>query len=122
MDPLLILEQRQQGMTGEIFRQMMDLTKPLLRDRLQGCEQSHLLLGTVPGDIHDLCQNASLAPERVLQRENLRCRCQHLGDLIHIGDDSGGEFFFEVIVVETGSADQDLHSPALQRGKLIDSR
>ncbi len=75
-DPLLILEDAQQGMqlvglryeegtyyvaglmmAGEIFREVMELVEPTLIQRLSGNESGHILMGTVQGDIHDIGKN-----------------------------------------------------------------
>jgi methanogenic corrinoid protein MtbC1 len=75
-DPLLILEEAQEGMhlvglryeegkyyvaglmmAGEIFREVMELVEPTLMQRLSGNESGHILIGTVQGDIHDIGKN-----------------------------------------------------------------
>jgi methanogenic corrinoid protein MtbC1 len=49
-------------MAGEIFRQVLDHTQPLLRDELAGNASGRVLLGTAAGDIHDIGKNmAALA-------------------------------------------------------------
>ncbi len=44
-------------MSGEIFREVMELVKPHLRDRFHGLSLGTILLGTVAGDIHDVGKN-----------------------------------------------------------------
>ncbi|MDR3573719.1 MAG: cobalamin-dependent protein [Anaerolineaceae bacterium] len=44
-------------MSGEIFREVMDLVQPLLEDRFHGHTLGKILLGTVAGDIHDVGKN-----------------------------------------------------------------
>ena len=75
-DPLLIIEDCQQGMqqvgeryeqqeyflsglmmAGEIFREVMEIVQPVLAEQLCGNESGHILLGTVQGDIHDIGKN-----------------------------------------------------------------
>jgi methanogenic corrinoid protein MtbC1 len=41
-------------MAGEIFREVMDLLQPLVRERISGQASGIVLLGTVQGDIHDM--------------------------------------------------------------------
>jgi methanogenic corrinoid protein MtbC1 len=75
-DPLSIVEDCQEGMrrvgeryeqgqyflsglimAGEIFREVMELTQPIIKEKVQGNESGRLLLGTVQGDIHDIGKN-----------------------------------------------------------------
>ncbi len=75
-DPLTLLQECQEGMcqvgvryeqreyylsglmmAGEIFRQVMEMVEPALKERLCGSESGHILLGTVQGDIHDIGKN-----------------------------------------------------------------
>ncbi|MBC7248671.1 MAG: cobalamin B12-binding domain-containing protein [Anaerolineae bacterium] len=75
-DPLLILEDCQEGMRrvgeryeqgqyylaglvmgGEIFRQVMALLQPVVESQISGEASGKILLGTVQGDIHDLGKN-----------------------------------------------------------------
>lgn len=75
-DPLLILEDAQEGMrlvgvqyeerkyylaglmmAGEIYREIMELVEPILVQRLNGNESGQILLGTAQGDIHDIGKN-----------------------------------------------------------------
>lgn len=75
-DPLLIIEEAQEGMrgvgslyenqkyfisglmmAGEIFREIMELVEPVLVKQIKGSEVGHILLGTVQGDIHDIGKN-----------------------------------------------------------------
>jgi methanogenic corrinoid protein MtbC1 len=75
-DPLSIVEDCQEGMrrvgewyekgqyflsglimAGEIFREVMELTQPVIREKVQGSESGRILLGTVQGDIHDIGKN-----------------------------------------------------------------
>lgn len=44
-------------MSGEIFRQVVEMVKPLLADRMSGESSGRILVGTVAGDIHDLGKN-----------------------------------------------------------------
>jgi methanogenic corrinoid protein MtbC1 len=44
-------------MSGEIFREVMELVEPVLVKRLSSSETGHVLLGTVQGDIHDIGKN-----------------------------------------------------------------
>jgi methanogenic corrinoid protein MtbC1 len=41
-------------MAGEIFRQVMELLQPLVRECISGQASGSVLLGTVQGDIHDI--------------------------------------------------------------------
>jgi methanogenic corrinoid protein MtbC1 len=45
------------SMSGEIFREVMELVQPLLKDRSHGLSLGKILLGTVAGDIHDVGKN-----------------------------------------------------------------
>jgi methanogenic corrinoid protein MtbC1 len=75
-DPLLIIEDCREGMrrvglryerkeyflaglimAGEIFRQVMELLKPVVQRQVSGQASGRILLGTVEGDIHDLGKN-----------------------------------------------------------------
>jgi len=75
-DPLVILEACQEGMrqvglryerheyylaglimAGEIFRQIMELLRPMVEGQVSGHASGSVLLGTVKGDIHDLGKN-----------------------------------------------------------------
>jgi methanogenic corrinoid protein MtbC1 len=75
-DPLLIVEECQEGMrrvgeryeqgqyflsglimAGEIFREVMELAQPVIKEKVQGNESGRILLGTVQGDIHDIGKN-----------------------------------------------------------------
>jgi methanogenic corrinoid protein MtbC1 len=75
-DPLSIVEDCQEGMrwvgqryeqgqyflsglimAGEIFREVMELTQPVIKEKMQGNESGRILLGTVQGDIHDIGKN-----------------------------------------------------------------
>ena len=75
-DPLLILEDCQEGMrqvglryerqeyylaglimAGVIFRQVMELLRPIVERQVSGRESGSILLGTIKGDIHDLGKN-----------------------------------------------------------------
>lgn len=75
-DPLSIVEDCQEGMrrvgeryeqgqyflsglimAGEIFREVMELTQPIIKEKVQGNESGRILLGTVQGDIHDIGKN-----------------------------------------------------------------
>lgn len=44
-------------MAGEIFREVMEIVTPLIRERFRGNESGVILLGTVEGDIHDIGKN-----------------------------------------------------------------
>ena len=44
-------------MAGEIFREVMELTQPVIKEKVQGNETGRILLGTVQGDIHDIGKN-----------------------------------------------------------------
>ncbi|MFZ5809718.1 MAG: cobalamin B12-binding domain-containing protein [Chloroflexota bacterium] len=44
-------------MAGEIFREVMDLLTPSIKERFRGNESGTILLGTVEGDIHDIGKN-----------------------------------------------------------------
>ena len=44
-------------MSGEIFREVMELVQPHLNDRFHGLSLGKILLGTVAGDIHDVGKN-----------------------------------------------------------------
>jgi len=44
-------------MAGEIFREVMELITPLIKERFRGNESGVILLGTVEGDIHDIGKN-----------------------------------------------------------------
>lgn len=75
-DPLTIVEDCQEGMryvgeryeqgryflsglimAGEIFREVMALTQPVIKEKVRGNESGRILLGTVQGDIHDIGKN-----------------------------------------------------------------
>jgi dimethylamine corrinoid protein len=75
-DPLSIVEDCQEGMrrvgeryeqrqyflsglimAGEIFREVMELTQPVIKEKVRGNESGRILLGTVQGDIHDIGKN-----------------------------------------------------------------
>lgn len=75
-DPLQIIEDCQVGMrevgeryengeyfvaglimSGEIFREVVELAQPMLGQRLDGKSSGLVLLGTVAGDIHDIGKN-----------------------------------------------------------------
>jgi len=75
-DPLSIVEACQEGMrrvgrryeqgkyflsglimAGEIFREVMELTQPVIKEKVQGNESGRILIGTVQGDIHDIGKN-----------------------------------------------------------------
>jgi len=75
-NPLLIVEDCQEGlrqvgeryeqreyylagliMAGEIFRQVMELLRPVIEMQFTGNEHGSILLGTVRGDIHDIGKN-----------------------------------------------------------------
>ena len=75
-DPLSIVEDCQEGMrrvgrryeqgqyflsglimAGEIFREVMELTQPVIKEKVQGHESGRILIGTVQGDIHDIGKN-----------------------------------------------------------------
>jgi methanogenic corrinoid protein MtbC1 len=75
-DPLLIIEACQEGMrqvglryeqreyylaglimAGEIFRQVMELLRPIVEHQISERASGCILLGTVKGDIHDLGKN-----------------------------------------------------------------
>jgi len=75
-DPLSIVEDCQEGMrrvgeryehgqyflsglimAGEIFREVMELLQPVIKESVQGNESGRILLGTVQGDIHDIGKN-----------------------------------------------------------------
>lgn len=76
-DPLAIVEDCQEGlrqvgvlyeqrvyylsgliMAGEIFREAMELLRPMIMSRFSGNETGTILLGTVRGDIHDIGKNS----------------------------------------------------------------
>ncbi len=44
-------------MAGEIFREVMELLTPTIKERFRGNESGTILLGTVEGDIHDIGKN-----------------------------------------------------------------
>ncbi len=44
-------------MAGEIFREVMEMVTPLIKERFRGNESGVILLGTVEGDIHDIGKN-----------------------------------------------------------------
>jgi methylmalonyl-CoA mutase cobalamin-binding domain/chain len=44
-------------MSGEIFREVVELTQPLLEKRADGQSSGLVLIGTVSGDIHDIGKN-----------------------------------------------------------------
>ncbi|MGB9521248.1 MAG: cobalamin B12-binding domain-containing protein, partial [Anaerolineales bacterium] len=44
-------------MAGEIFREVMDILTPIIKEQFQGNESGIILLGTVEGDIHDIGKN-----------------------------------------------------------------
>ena len=75
-DPLSIVEDCQEGMrrvgqryeqgqyflsglimAGEIFREVMELTQPIIQEKMQGNVSGRILIGTVQGDIHDIGKN-----------------------------------------------------------------
>jgi methanogenic corrinoid protein MtbC1 len=75
-DPLSIVEDCQEGMrrvgewyeqgryylsglimAGEIFREVMELARPVIEAQISGEESGRVLLGTVQGDIHDIGKN-----------------------------------------------------------------
>lgn len=75
-DPLTILDECNEGMravglryeqgeyfvaglimSGEIFREVVELIQPLLEQQVQGSATGRALVGTVSGDIHDIGKN-----------------------------------------------------------------
>lgn len=44
-------------MAGEIFREVMEIVTPMIKERFRGNETGVILLGTVEGDIHDIGKN-----------------------------------------------------------------
>lgn len=44
-------------MSGEIFRQVVEIVQPLLEEQMSAKSSGKVLLGTVQGDIHDLGKN-----------------------------------------------------------------
>lgn len=75
-DPLSIVEECEEGvrrvgvqyeqgryflsaliMAGEIFREVMEIVQPVIRERVKGKETGRILLGTVQSDIHDIGKN-----------------------------------------------------------------
>jgi methanogenic corrinoid protein MtbC1 len=44
-------------MSGEIFRQVVEMVQPLLVEQMSGESSGKILVGTVSGDIHDLGKN-----------------------------------------------------------------
>ncbi len=44
-------------MSGEIFREVVELAQPLLQQRTKGQSSGTVLVGTVSGDIHDIGKN-----------------------------------------------------------------
>jgi methanogenic corrinoid protein MtbC1 len=75
-DPLSIVEDCQEGMrrvgeryeqrqyflsglimAGEIFREVMELIQPVIKEYMQRNETGRILIGTVQGDIHDIGKN-----------------------------------------------------------------
>jgi methanogenic corrinoid protein MtbC1 len=75
-DPLSVVEDCQEGMrrvgeryeqrqyflsglimAGEIFREVMELIQPVIKEKVRGNESGRILLGTVQGDIHDIGKN-----------------------------------------------------------------
>ena len=44
-------------MSGEIFRQVIEIVQPLLQEQLSGQSSGKVLIGTVAGDIHDMGKN-----------------------------------------------------------------
>lgn len=75
-DPLQIIDECNQGMrevgqryesgeyfvaglimSGEIFREVVELVQPLLEQQSAGKSSGHILVGTVSGDIHDIGKN-----------------------------------------------------------------
>lgn len=44
-------------MSGEIFREVVELAQPLLEQQSEGKASGHVLVGTVSGDIHDIGKN-----------------------------------------------------------------
>jgi methanogenic corrinoid protein MtbC1 len=44
-------------MSGEIFREVVELLQPLLEQRTDGKSSGRILVGTVSGDIHDIGKN-----------------------------------------------------------------
>lgn len=86
-DPLVLLEACQEGMrqvglryerheyylaglimAGEIFGQVMELLRPVVRGQVSDRASGAMLLGTVQGDIHDLGKNIV----------NMLLRCHHV--------------------------------------------
>jgi len=75
-DPLAVVEDCQEGlrqvgeryeqrvyylsgliMAGEIFREALELLRPIIESRFSGNDTGTILLGTVRGDIHDIGKN-----------------------------------------------------------------
>lgn len=75
-DPLVIVEDCQEGMrrvgeryeqgeyflsalimAGEIFREVMEIVQPAIKEKVRGKESGRILLGTVENDIHDIGKN-----------------------------------------------------------------
>ena len=44
-------------MSGEIFREVVELVQPLIEQKLEGNASGRVLVGTVSGDIHDIGKN-----------------------------------------------------------------
>jgi methanogenic corrinoid protein MtbC1 len=44
-------------MSGEIFREVVELVQPLIEQQSEGGASGHVLVGTVSGDIHDIGKN-----------------------------------------------------------------
>ena len=44
-------------MSGEIFREVVELVQPLIEQQSEGAASGHVLVGTVSGDIHDIGKN-----------------------------------------------------------------
>ena len=44
-------------MSGEIFREVVELVQPLIEQQSEGVASGHILVGTVSGDIHDIGKN-----------------------------------------------------------------
>ncbi len=102
-DPLLIIEDCKEGMrqvgvryerqeyflaglimAGEIFRQLMELLQPVVRQQVSGRGTGRILLGTVEGDIHDLGKNIV----------NMLLSC-HRFDVLDLGVDVAPSTFAE---------------------------
>jgi methanogenic corrinoid protein MtbC1 len=44
-------------MSGEIFREVVELVQPLVEQQSEGNASGHIMVGTVAGDIHDIGKN-----------------------------------------------------------------